>query len=214
MDIMNMTGSKKVNFKPGNMLYPVPVVLVSAGRPGEKPNLITIAWTGTVCSDPPQVSISVRKERYSYDIIKETGEFVINLVNQDILRAADTCGVKSGRDCDKWELCHLTPLPSQVISAPGVMESPLNMECRVNQTLSLGSHDMFIAEVVNITADERYMDCSGALRLDDARLIAYCHGEYRGLGDLLGTFGFSVRKKKAARKPAKKPARGLKARNI
>ncbi len=197
---MNSEASRKVNFKPGNMLYPVPVVMVSVCRPGEKADIITIAWTGTVCSDPPMVSVSVRKDRYSYDIIKETNEFVINLVDKDLLSAADTCGVRSGRDCDKWELCHLTELPSKVVTSPGIAESPLNMECKVKRMLHLGSHDMFIAEVVNITADKKYMDEKGAFRLNDAGLIAYSHGEYRELGKPLGTFGFSVRKKKSGKR--------------
>ncbi len=191
-----MNTDKKISWKPGNMLYPVPVVMVSTKRPNEKPNIITIAWAGTVCSDPVMVSISVRKERYSYDILKETGEFVINLVNKDLVFATDYCGVKSGRDCDKWSDMHLTELPSAKIAAPGIAESPLNLECKVTQVIPLGSHDMFLAEVVNVTVDGRYMDEKGAFHLNDADLVAYSHGEYHELGELLGKFGYSVRKKK------------------
>ena len=134
-------------WKPGNMLYPVPAVMVSCGREGEKPNIITVAWAGTVCSDPPMVSISVRKERYSYGIIRETGEFVINLVNRELVRAADYCGVKSGRDEDKFAAMGLTAQPSRYVKAPGIGESPVSLECRVTQRLELGSHDMFLTWV-------------------------------------------------------------------
>lgn len=183
-------------WKPGNMLYPVPVVMVSCGRPGERPNILTIAWAGTICSDPAMVSISVRKERYSYDIIRETGEFVINLTTKDLTRAADYCGVKSGRDVDKYEVLHLTPLKSGTVAAPGIAESPVCIECRVKQVLELGSHDMFLAEVTAVSVDPRYMDASGKFRLNDLGLTAYSHGEYFELGKKLGKFGYSVRKKK------------------
>lgn len=185
---------KKQNWKPGNMLYPVPAVMVSCARPGETPNIITIAWTGTICSDPVMVSISVRKERYSYNIIKDTGEFVINLVNRELVRAADYCGVKSGRDVDKFQQTRLTPLPSSHIQAPGIAESPLNLECRVRQVIPLGSHDLFLAEVAGVTVDEQYMDEKGTFHLNDSRLVAYSHGTYFELGEKLGTFGFSVKK--------------------
>ena len=134
----------KQYWRPGNMLYPVPAVMVSCQRPGEKPNIITIAWAGTVCSSPAMVSISVRKERHSYDILKETREFVINLVTKDLVRAADYCGVRSGRDVDKFQEMHLTELPSQTISAPGITESPVNIECKVTEVKELGSHDLFL----------------------------------------------------------------------
>lgn len=183
-------------WKPGNMLYPVPAVMVSCGRPGERPNILTIAWAGTICSDPAMVSISVRKERYSYDIIRETGEFVINLTTKDLTRAADYCGVKSGRDVDKYEVLHLTPLKSGTVAAPGIAESPVCIECRVKQVLELGSHDMFLAEVTAVSVDSRYMDASGKFRLNDLGLTAYSHGEYFELGKKLGKFGYSVRKKK------------------
>ena len=176
----------KQSWRGGNMLYPVPAVMVSCARPGEKPNIITVAWAGTVCSAPAMLSISVRKERYSYDIIKETGEFVVNLVTKDLVFATDYCGVKSGRDTDKFQEMKLTPLPSQHISAPGIAESPLNLECKVKQVVELGSHDMFIAEILGVTVDDRYMD--------DAKLVSYSHGTYFELGEKIGTFGYSVRK--------------------
>lgn len=178
------------------MLYPVPAVMVSCRREGEKPNIITVAWAGTVCSAPPMVSISVRKERYSYDILKETGEFVINLVTKDLAFAADYCGVRSGREVDKFARMDLTEQPSKHIQAPGIAESPLNLECRTAQVIPLGSHDMFLAEIVGVTVDERYMDQKGKFHLNDAGLVAYSHGEYFELGKRLGKFGFSVAKKK------------------
>lgn len=193
-------------WKAGNMLYPVPPVMVSCQRPGEKPNIITVAWAGTVCTSPAMVSISVRPERYSYDIIKETGEFVINLTTKRLARATDYCGVKSGRDMDKFEKAHLTPLPSQKINAPGIEESPVNIECKVKEVLELGSHHMFVAEVVSVTIDDKYMDEKGKFHLSKADLIAYSHGEYYELGKLLGTFGYSVKKpvKKTAKKAVNK----------
>ena len=144
----------KQSWKPGNMLYPLPVVMVSCNRKGEKPNIVTVAWTGTICSDPAMVSISVRPERYSHDIIEETGEFVINLVTKDLTYATDYCGVRSGRDVDKFKEMNLTPLPSKMIDAVGIEESPVNIECKVVEVKKLGSHDMFIAEVVNVTVDD------------------------------------------------------------
>ena len=146
---------------------------------------------------PGMLSISVRKERYSYDILKETGEFVVNLVTKDLVFATDYCGVKSGRDTDKFKEMKLTPLPSQHISAPGIAESPLNLECRVKQVVELGSHDMFIAEIVGVTVDDRYMDAKGTFHLNDAKLVSYSHGTYFELGEKIGTFGYSVRKDSA-----------------
>lgn len=178
------------------MLYPVPAVMVSCRREGEKPNIITVAWAGTVCSTPPMVSISVRKERYSYDILKDTEEFVINLVTKDLVFAADYCGVRSGRDVDKFARLNLTEQLSKHIQAPGIAESPLNLECRTTQVIPLGSHDMFLAEILGVTVDERYMDQNGKFHLNDAGLVAYSHGEYLELGKRLGKFGFSVAKKK------------------
>ena len=186
----------KESWRPGNMLYPVPAVMVSCQRPGEKPNIITIAWAGTVCSSPAMVSISVRKERYSYDILKETGEFVINLVTKDLVRAADFCGVRSGRDVNKFQEMHLTEQPSQTIQSPGIEESPVNIECKVTEVKPLGSHDLFLAEVTNVTIDDRYMNENGKFELNQSGLVAYSHGEYYGLGERVGSFGYSVRKKK------------------
>lgn len=186
---------QKQHWKPGNMVYPVPAVMVSCARENEKPNIITVAWAGTICSSPAMVSISVRPERYSYDIIKETGNFVLNLVNKDLVYATDYCGVKSGRDVDKFAQMKLTPMASQKITAPGIAESPVNIECVVKDILPLGSHHMFLAEVVNVTVDEKYMDAAGKFHLNDSELVAYSHGEYRVLGDKLGSFGYSVKKK-------------------
>ena len=185
----------KQSWKPGNMLYPLPVVMVSCNRKGEKTNIVTVAWTGTICSDPAMVSISVRPERYSHDIIEETGEFVINLVTKDLTYATDYCGVRSGRDVDKFKEMNLTPLPSKMIDAVGIEESPVNIECKVVEVKKLGSHDMFIAEVVNVTVDDRYMDENNKFNLNDSDLVAYSHGEYFTLGEKIGTFGYSVRKK-------------------
>lgn len=178
------------------MLYPVPAVMVSCGREGEKPNIITLAWVGNVCSDPVMLTISVRKNRYSYDIIKETGEFVVNLTNRELARACDWCGVKSGRDFDKYKEMGLTPSKSETVKAPGIAESPVSIECKVKDVVELGTHDMFVAEVTAVTVDDKYMDESGKFDLDAADLIAYSHGEYFTLGEKLGKFGFSVKKTK------------------
>lgn len=183
-------------WKPGNMLYPLPAVMVSCQREGEKPNIITLAWVGTVNSEPPMVSISIRPERYSYDIIKETGEFVINLTTEQLVKATDYCGVRSGRDVDKYEQTGLTPCESGTIKAPGIAESPVCLECRVKQDIALGSHTMFIAEVLAVSVDESYMDEKGKFSLNNTGLIAYSHGEYLSLGEKKGSFGYSVRKKK------------------
>lgn len=191
---------KRQSWKPGNMLYPLPAVMVSCQREGEKPNIITLAWVGTVCSDPAMVSISVRPERYSYDIIRETGEFVINLTTEELLYATDYCGVKSGRDIDKYKEMNLTPLNSEKISAPGISESPVCIECKVQNELALGSHTMFVAEVVNITVDEAYLKENGRFALNESGLVAYSHGTYFSLGKPLGTFGYSVKKAKIRKK--------------
>lgn len=186
----------KQHWKPGNMVYPVPVVMVSCQREGEKPNIITTAWCGTTGSTPAALYVSIRPERYSYQIIKETREFVVNLVTKDLVFATDYCGVKSGRDTDKYKEMKLTPLPSQNIKAPGIEESPVNIECRVKKIIPLGSHDMFLAEVVGVTVDEKYMDEKGKFHLNSTGLVAYSHGEYFELGKKLGKFGYSVQKKK------------------
>lgn len=185
----------KVTFKPGNMLYPLPAVMVSCQRPGEKPNIITIAWTATVCSNPPMLSISIRPERYSYEIVKETGEFVVNLTTKDLAYATDYCGVKSGRDVDKFKEMGLTEQKSNAVSVPGIAECPVNIECKVTDIKELGSHAMFLAEVVSVQVDDRYMDETGKFRLNDTGLMAYSHGVYKELGADIGTFGYSVKKK-------------------
>lgn len=182
-------------WKPGNMLYPLPAVMVStAGKNGEK-NIITVSWVGTVCSDPPMVSISVRPERYSYHMIRETGEFVINLTTKELAFATDYCGVKSGRDVDKFKETGLTAEAGDRVRAPLIAESPVNLECVVREVKPLGSHDMFLAEVVAVHADERYIDRKNKFHLEDAEPIVYSHGAYLLTGKQLGTFGYSVRKK-------------------
>ena len=191
---------KKQSWKPGTLIYPLPAVLVSCGSTPEEYNLLTIAWTGTVCTNPPMCYISVRKERHSYDIIRRTGEFVINLTTEEIARATDWCGVKSGREVNKWEAMGLTPMTNDHVAAPLVGESPLSICCKVRQVVEFGSHDMFIADVVGIEADERFIDPeSGKFSLDKARPIVYSHGEYFRLGEMIGHFGWSVRKKKTKR---------------
>ncbi len=180
------------------MLYPLPAVMVSCGREGETPNIITVAWAGNVCTNPPMLSISVRKERFSHGIIKDTGEFVVNLVGKDLVKAADWCGVRSGRDFDKFKEMHLTPQDSRMVICPGIAESPVNIECKVHHILELGSHDMIIGEVLCVTVDDKFMDDKGRFDLGAADLIAYSHGEYFELGKKLGKFGYSV-----ARKPSK-----------
>lgn len=193
----------KQSWKPGTMIYPLPAVLVSVGATEEEYNLFTVAWTGTVCTNPPMCYISVRPERHSYEILKRTGEFVINLTTARLARATDWCGVRSGRDYDKFKEMGLKPVPAAVIKAPVVEESPVAIECRVKQIIPLGSHDMFLAEVVNVLVDEEYIDPeSGKLDLQRAELITYSHGEYFRLGDVIDHFGWSVRK--AKKKPKSK----------
>ena len=190
----------KISWKPGNMLYPVPAVMVSCQRGNERPNIITVAWAGTTNTNPPMVSISVRPERYSYEIIKETGEFVINLVTKELVYATDYCGVRSGRDVDKFAEMKLHEAESKEVKAPGIMESPVNIECRVVSEQPLGSHTMFLAKVVNVNVDDRYMDENGRFNLNSSGLVAYSHGEYFELGKKLGRFGFSVQKQVTAKK--------------
>lgn len=187
--------SKQV-WKPGNMLYPLPAVLVSVADREGNANLFTVAWTGTICSDPPMVSISVRPERYSYHMIEDTGEFVINLTTGDLAYATDYCGVKSGRDVDKWREMKLTPVPAEHVGAPLVAESPVNLECRVTQKLELGTHHMFLAKVLSVHADERYMDENGRFHLNSAKPLVYSHGRYLTVGEEIGKFGYSVQKKR------------------
>lgn len=178
------------------MIYPLPAVLVSCGATPEEYNMLTVAWTGTICSDPAMCYISVRPERHSYDIIKRTGEFVINLTTESLARATDWCGVRSGKDYNKWQEMGLTPAPASVVKAPLIEQSPVCIECRVKQVIPLGTHDMFIAEVVNVAVDEQYLDEKGKFDMVRAGLMAYSHGEYFTLGKSLGHFGWSVRKKK------------------
>jgi len=182
-------------WKPGNMLYPLPVVMVSCTDGKGRDNIITVAWAGTICSDPAMLSISVRPERYSYSMLKETGEFVVNLVNKDLVFATDYCGVKSGRDVDKFKEMGLTKNASRYVKAPGIAESPVNLECRITESRLLGSHEMFQAEILGVTVDEQYMDEGGRFCLNHSQLVTYSHGEYFCLGEKLGKFGYSVQKK-------------------
>lgn len=184
---------EKQAWKPGTFIYPVPAVLVSCGDMN-KSNILTVAWTGTVCTDPPMTYISIRKERYSYDIIKNTSEFVINLTNEDLAFATDYAGVKSGRNIDKFKELKLTKIKSTLLNAPMIKESPINIECKVKEIKPLGSHDMFLAEVVRINVDEKYIEKNGKFDMEKCKLIAYSHGEYYSLGRNLGKFGFSVKK--------------------
>lgn len=191
----------KQTWKPGNMLYPLPAVMVSTADKAGNSNILTIAWTGTVCTNPPMAYISVRPERYSYHMIRESGEFVINLTTKKLARAADYCGVRSGKDVDKWKECHLTRGTATTLKyAPVIEESPVQIECRVKSIQELGSHHMFLAEVTAVQVDESYMDAKGKFDLNRTGLIAYSHGEYLDLGKKLGTFGYSVRKKRIKKK--------------
>lgn len=185
----------KVSWKPGNMLYPLPAVLVTCRDKAGNDNVLTIAWTGTICSDPAMLYISVRPERYSYPMIKETGEFVVNLTTEELLKATDYCGVRSGRDEDKFRAAGLTKGEAQKVNAPIIMESPVNIECKVKEIAPLGSHDMFIAEVVNVQVSDEYMNEKGTFDLSAAKPLAYSHGRYYEMGAELGSFGYSVRKK-------------------
>lgn len=191
----------KQSWKAGTLIYPLPAVLVSSGATPEEYNLFTVAWTGTVCTEPPMCYISVRKQRHSYDIIRRTGEFVINLTTEAMAHATDWCGVRSGRNENKWAATGLTPMATSHLSAPIVAESPLSICCKVRQVIELGTHDMFLADVVGIEADERYIDpTTGKFSLDKASPIVYSHGEYYTLGKLIGHFGWSVRKKKTTKR--------------
>ena len=190
----------KQSWKAGNMLNPVPAVMVSVADKENRPNIITVAWAGTVCTNPPMVSISVRPSRHSYHIIEETGEFVINLTTAELAKACDYCGVVSGRDVDKFAKTGLTPMPVEHVHAPAIAESPVNIACRVVESRPLGSHTMFLAEVLGVTVDDKYLDESDRLHINDAGLVMYSHGEYFSLGEKLGKFGYSVQKKKKARK--------------
>lgn len=186
---------KKQIWKPGNMLYPVPAVMVSCADTMGNPNIVTVAWAGTICSDPVMVSISLRPERHSYGMIRQTGEFVINLTTKELTYAADWCGVKSGRDVDKFACMELTPGTAHTLQyAPVIEESPLSLECRVQEIRELGSHHMFLAEVCAVQVSEKYMNESGKFELNQTGLVAYSHGEYFQLGEKIGKFGYSVKK--------------------
>lgn len=183
-------------WKPGNMLYPLPAVMVSVSDKEGNTNILTVAWTGTVCSDPAMLYISVRPERYSYYMIRETGEFVVNLTTEELAYAADWCGVKSGRDVDKWQEMKLTRgAAAKLKYAPVILESPVNIECQVTEVKELGSHHMFLAKVWAVQVDEKYMNKSGKFELNSTRLLTYSHGDYFGLGKKIGGFGFSVKKR-------------------
>lgn len=187
----------KQNWKPGTMIYPLPAVMVSCGGREEEYNILTVSWVGTICSDPAMCYISVRPGRHSYDILKKNMEYVINLTTEDLAFVTDWCGVKSGKEFNKFKEMNLTPGKATIVNAPVIEESPLCIECRVKEIISLGTHDMFISEVVNILADEKFIDAeSGAFDMKKAKLIAYSHGKYYCLGDFIGKFGWSVQKKK------------------
>jgi flavin reductase (DIM6/NTAB) family NADH-FMN oxidoreductase RutF len=199
----------KITFqKPGNFIYPVPAVMVSLRDAAGKTNILTVAWTGTVCTDPPMAYISVRHNRASYEMLKESREFVINLPDESLCHAMDYCGVRSGAKVDKWKEMHLTEGKSTKISAPTIEEAPVSIECRVREILPLGTHDMFLADVVAIQVDEKYIDEKGAFHMDQVGLLAYSHGEYYALGKQLGFFGYSVQKKNGVRAISRKPASG------
>ena len=187
----------KVLWKPGTMIYPLPAVMVSCGENEKEYNIITIAWTGTISSNPPMCYISVRPQRHSYEIIKRTGEFVINLTTLDLARATDWCGVKSGKKYNKFKEMNLTPVKAEYVSAPLIKESPINIECKVTEIKPLGVHHMFMAIVLAIHGDEKYMDKeTGAFQFEKAKPLCYSHGKYYEIGNFVGKFGFSVMKKK------------------
>ena len=192
-------------WKPGNMVYPLPAVMVSTADREGNDNIITVAWTGTVCTNPAMLYISVRPERYSYHMLRESGEFVVNLTTEKLAKATDWCGVRSGRDFDKWKEMHLTRGKAEKLTyAPIIQESPVNIECKVTEVQELGSHHMFLAKVGAVQVDESYMNETGTFELNDTQLLAYSHGEYYTLGKKLGTFGYSVRKQTAGEKKKNK----------
>jgi flavin reductase (DIM6/NTAB) family NADH-FMN oxidoreductase RutF len=190
----------KVNWKPGNMLYPLPAVMVSCGESPEEYNIITIAWTGIVSSNPPRTYISIRPERYSYDIINRTRAFVINLTNKNLVRQTDWCGVRSGKNFDKFKEMELTAVKASIVNAPFIEESPVHLECKVFDILPMGSHDMFLADIVNVAVDEQFLDAGDVLNFERIHALAYAHGYYYELGNPLGKFGFSVKRKDADKK--------------
>lgn len=192
----------KVTWKPGTLLSPVPPALISCSHEG-KDNLITIAWTGILNSEPAKTYISVRPERHSHKMIKESGEFVINLPSQHIVRSIDFCGVRSGKNTDKFKACKLTKENASVVSCPMVAESPVSIECKVTDIIPLGSHDMFMADIVAVNIDERYIDDKGKFHIEKCALAAYAHGQYFALGKKIGSFGYSVKKKPSSKKTKK-----------
>lgn len=191
----------KVTWRGGAMMAPVPPVMVTCGE-GEEANIVTVAWTGILNTIPPKTYISLRPSRHSYGIIRKTGEFVINLTTADLIRAADFCGVRSGADLDKFAVCGLERAEASAVGCPLLAKSPVCLECRVTEVLPLGSHDMFLADVVAVDVEETLLDDAGKLHLERAGLAAYAHGEYYALGEKLGSFGFSVEKKSTARRRA------------
>jgi flavin reductase (DIM6/NTAB) family NADH-FMN oxidoreductase RutF len=196
---------KKIRWKPGTMIYPLPAVMVSCGSKPEEYNIITIAWTGTVCTDPPMCYISIRPSRHSYKLIKDSGEFVINLTCRELARHTDWCGVKSGKDLDKFKETGLTPVNADIVSAPMIKESPINIECKLTEIKELGVHHMFLAEVVAIHADPLYFNAeTGVFDLNQAKMICYSHGKYYETGDFIGKFGYSVKKKSTKKRSARK----------
>ena len=194
----------KINWKPGTMISPLPAVMVSCGSIPEDYNIITIAWTGTICTNPPMCYISVRKNRHSHAILMKEKEFVINLTTEELAKPTDWCGVRSGQNYDKFKTMNLTPGKAKVVKAPIIEESPLHIECKIVEIKELGSHDMFIAEVVNVIADDKYIDEQGAFKLEDSKLLVYAHGQYYKMGKGIGRFGHSVKKKKKKKKSSKK----------
>ena len=187
----------KQDWKPGTMIYPLPALMISSGSTEEEYNIITVAWAGTICTNPPMCYISVRPERHSYDIIRRNMEFVINLTTEELAYATDWCGVRSGKDYNKFKEMGLTPGKAKMVKAPLIEESPLCIECRVKEIISLGSHDMFIADVLNVKADKKYLNPeTGKFELSESNPLVYLHGGYYGLGSKIGKFGWSVEKKK------------------
>ena len=187
----------KQNWRPGTMIYPLPAIMVSCGSTPEEWNVFTASWVGTICSDPAMCYVSIRPERHSYDIVKRNMEFTLNLTTEKLARATDWCGVRSGRDYNKFEEMNIIPSKGVKVNAPFIEESPISIECRVKEIVKLGTHDMFIADVLNVIADERFIDTeTGAFDMKKACLLVYAHGGYYTMGDLIGTFGWTVKKKK------------------
>lgn len=186
----------KQNWKPGTMIYPIPAVMITCGNDEEEYNIITVSWVGTVCTSPAMCYISLRPERHSYSIIKKNMEFVINLTTKKMAYATDWCGVKSGKDFNKFKEMKLTPGKAKLVNAPIIEESPLCIECKVREIIPLGTHDMFLSEVINVMADEEFLKETGAFDMEKVGLLAYSHGKYYELGKFIGNFGWSVKKKK------------------